>query len=199
MRVSRGRSNVLQAELFEKPSQLPPGFRYQAELISPAEEQRLLAYFAKLAFQPFEFHGFLGKRRIVSFGWRYDFNGGGLQKTDDIPDFLHPVREKAAAFAGLRPDALQHALLTEYREGAAIGWHKDRSVFGDVVGISLLSACPFRFRKKAGHDWRRAAIVLEPRSADLLHGAARADWEHSISAVANPRYSITFRNFRNAG
>jgi len=109
------------------------------------------------------------------------------------------VREKAAAFAGLRPDALQHALLTEYREGAAIGWHKDRSVFGDVVGISLLSACPFRFRKKAGHDWRRANIVLEPRSAYLLHGAARADWEHSIPAVTNPRYSITFRNFRNGG
>src|SRR5215472_7485067 len=118
-----------QAELFDTASKFPPGFRHVSELISHAQEQDLVHHFQELAFRPFEFHGFLGKRRIVSFGWRYDFNGGGLQKTDDIPDFLHPVREKAAAFAGLRPDALQHALLTEYREGAAIGWHKDRSVF----------------------------------------------------------------------
>src|SRR6516164_2716909 len=140
MRVSRGRSNVLQAELFEKPSQLPPSFRYQAEFISPAEEQRLLAYFAKLAFQPFEFHGFFGKRRVVSFGWRYDFNGGGLRQTDGIPAFLLPVREAAAAFAELPPKRLQQVLVTEYRPGAAIGWHKDRSIFGEIVGISLNSS-----------------------------------------------------------
>src|SRR6516164_7567763 len=144
MRVSRGRSNVLQAELFEKPSQLPPSFRYQAEFISPAEEQRLLAYFAKLAFQPFEFHGFLGKRRVVSFGWRYDFNGHGLTKTDDMPGFLMAVRKKAAAFAGIKASDLQQVLVTEYKPGAAIGWHKDRAVFGDVIGISLLSPCTFR-------------------------------------------------------
>ena len=135
--------SMQQAELFEKPSELPAGFRYQPELISRAEEQRLLACFRELAFKPFEFHDLLGKRRIVSFGWRYDFNGGGLQKTDDIPDFLHSVRKKAAAFAGLEPDDLQQVLLTEYRQGAAIGWHKDRAVFGDVVGISLQSACTF--------------------------------------------------------
>jgi alkylated DNA repair dioxygenase AlkB len=187
-----------QAELFEKPSELPAGFCYRRELISPREERCLLACFQRLEFKPFEFHGFLGKRRIVSLGWRYDFNGGGLQKTDDIPDFLHPVRKKAASFAGLDPADLQQVLLTEYRPGAAIGWHKDRSVFGDVVGISLLSACTFRLRKKADRRWERASVMLEPRSAYLLSGAARTDWEHSIPAVTNPRFSITFRNFRDA-
>ena len=54
----------------------------------------------------------------MSFGWRYDFNGGGLQKTDDMPPFLMPLRERAAAFAGLDPNDLQHVLLTEYRPGA---------------------------------------------------------------------------------
>jgi len=33
---------------------------------------------------------------------RYDFNGGGLSKTDDMPAFLVPVRQKAASFAGVR-------------------------------------------------------------------------------------------------
>ena len=185
-----------QAELFEKPCELPAGFRYQPELISSGEEQALLACFERLEFKRFEFHGFLGKRRIISFGWRYDFNGGGLQKTDDIPDFLRPVRKEAAAFGGLDTADLQQVLLTEYRPGAAIGWHKDRSVFGDVVGISLASACTFRLRKKADRRWERASVVLEPRSAYLLRGAARTDWEHSIPAVTHPRFSITFRNFR---
>jgi alkylated DNA repair dioxygenase AlkB len=185
-----------QAELFEKASEYAAGFRYRPEFISRAEEQRLLDHFQELEFKPFEFHGFLGKRRIVSFGWRYDFNGGGLQKTDDIPEFLHPVRKKAAALAKLKARDLQQVLLTEYRPGATIGWHKDRSVFGEVVGISLLSPCTFRMRKKSGAGWKRASIVLDPRSAYLLRDEVRSEWEHSIPAVTALRYSITFRNFR---
>jgi alkylated DNA repair dioxygenase AlkB len=29
--------------------------------------------------------------------------------------------------------------VTEYEPGAPIGWHKDRAIFADVIGISLLS------------------------------------------------------------
>ncbi|GAC1335392.1 MAG: alpha-ketoglutarate-dependent dioxygenase AlkB [Beijerinckiaceae bacterium] len=175
---------------------MPDGFRYEPLLLSPSEESLLLTAFGELHFKEFEFHGFLGKRRVVSFGWRYDFNEGGLQKTHDIPPFLLPVREKAAAFAGITPGALQQVLLTEYQPGAAIGWHKDRPVFGEVVGISLFSACTFRLRRKAGSKWKRASIIVEPRSAYLLHGPARTEWEHSIPAVEQLRYSITFRTFR---
>jgi alkylated DNA repair dioxygenase AlkB len=184
----------MQSELFETPSHLPQGFRYTPTLISAAEEEALLQEMRRLPFKEFEFHGFLGKRRVVSFGWRYDFNGGGLHKTDDMPAFLMQVRQQAAAFAGIPPADLQQVLLTEYRAGAAIGWHKDRSVFGQVVGISLLSACTFRLRRKAGESWERSSLVLAPRSAYLLEGPARTEWEHSIPAVASLRYSITFRN-----
>lgn len=188
-----------QADLFEPASKYPAGFRYAPEFIAPAEEQALVDHLQRLELKPFDFHGFLGKRRVVSFGWRYDFNGGGLTRTDDMPDFLLPLRERAAVFAGLRATDLQQVLLTEYQPGAPIGWHKDRSVFGDVVGISLLSACPFRFRRKAGTGWERRSLVLAPRSAYLLHGPARSEWEHSIPLVTELRYSITFRNFRDAG
>lgn len=191
-------SDMEQAELFDTASKFPAGFRYMGELISQAQEQRLIKHFQELEFKPFEFHGFLGKRRIVSFGWRYDFSGGGLQKTDDIPSFLEPVRSQAAAFAMLKASDLQHVLVTEYQPGAAIGWHKDRSVFGDVVGISLMSPCTFRLRRKAGVGWQRAAITLGRRSAYLLRGEARVEWEHCIPAVTELRYSITFRNFRTA-
>jgi alkylated DNA repair dioxygenase AlkB len=185
-----------QVDLFEPASKYPAGFRYAPEFISRAEEQRLVDHLQRLEFKPFEFQGFLGKRRVVSFGWRYDFNGGGLHKTDEMPDFLLPLRDRAAAFAGLASTDLQQVLLTEYQPGAPIGWHKDRSVYGDVVGVSLLSACTFRFRRKAGAGWERSSIVLAPRSVYLLHGPARTDWEHSIPPVSELRYSITFRNFR---
>jgi len=186
------------ADLFDpRPAVLPAGFKYQPDLISKETERTLAEQIAGLSLKEFEFQGFLGKRRIVSFGWRYDFNGGGLQRTEDLPTFLLPVREQAAAFAGMPPERLKQVLVTEYKPGVQIGWHKDRSVFGVVVGISLLSRCTFRLRRKLGTKWERASIVAEPRSAYLLSGPARTEWEHSIPGVEGLRYSITFRNFKN--
>lgn len=173
---------------------LPDGFRYQPDFLSREEESFLLKNLQGLPFKEFEFQGFKGKRRVVSFGWRYDFNGGGLSKTEDMPGFLAYTRVKAERFAALTPGKLQHVLVTEYSEGAAIGWHKDRSVFGDVVGISLLSPCTFRFRKKAGAKWERRSLIAEPRSVYLLRGPSRSEWEHSIPSVDSQRYSLTFRN-----
>jgi alkylated DNA repair dioxygenase AlkB len=184
---------MVEVDLFNTCVGLPEGLRYRAELLSPNEETELVQGFAGLPFREFEFQGFLGKRRVVSFGWRYDFNGGGLQKTEPIPAFLLPVREQVAALAELPAKSLAQVLVTEYRPGAAIGWHKDRSAFGDVVGVSLLSAAAFRMRCKSGRGWRRAVLKLEPRSAYLLRGSARTEWEHSIPAVEHLRYSITFR------
>ena len=187
-----------QADFFGATPALPPGFHYQPEVISPEHERRLIEQFATLPFKEFEFQGFLGKRRTVSYGWRYDFNGGRLERGDNIPAFLLPVREAAARFAGLSPADLQQALLIEYPPGAQIGWHKDRPVFDAVVGISLLSSCTFRLRRRDGNKWQRASLIAEPRSAYLMKGIARTEWEHSIPAVAALRYSITFRNFKDA-
>jgi alkylated DNA repair dioxygenase AlkB len=185
--------HMSQPDLFGEPAHFPAGFRYAERFITAREEQDLVREFEGLAFKEFEFHGFVGKRRVVSYGWHYDFNHGGLHKTEDMPDFLGAVRTRAAAFAGLPLAGLEQVLLTEYRPGAAIGWHKDRPVFGEVVGISLLSPCTFRMRRRVGERWERMSLALQPRSAYLLQGPARTDWEHSIPAVNRLRYSITFR------
>jgi alkylated DNA repair dioxygenase AlkB len=185
-----------QFSLLEPGPALPEGFRYQADWLPPDEERDLVGRLAELPFKAFEFQGYLGKRRVVSFGWQYDFNDMRIRRAEDMPPFLMPLRDRAAAFAGLGPSELQHVLLTEYAPGAAIGWHKDKAVFGEVVGISLLSACVFRFRRKTGATWKRASFVAEPRSAYLLHRPSRTEWEHSIPAVDSLRYSITFRNLR---
>jgi alkylated DNA repair dioxygenase AlkB len=185
-----------QIDLFEPRPLLPAGFKYQSGLLSCGQESELVARLTELPFRNFEFQGFLGKRRVVSFGWKYDFNNRELLRTEDIPDFLLPLRDTAARFAGLAPEQLQQVLVTEYSPGATIGWHRDKAVFGEVVGFSLLSSCIFRLRRKAGGTWERASIVLEPRSVYLLRGPARTEWEHSIPAVASLRYSVTFRNFK---
>lgn len=208
------------------------GFQYRPHLISMPEEMALLAHLRELPFTEFDFHGYKGKRRIVSFGWQYEFSGPGtLRKADDIPEFLLRLRSLAASFAKLDPEELQHVLVTEYRPGAGIGWHRDKHVFGEVVGVSLLAPCVLRFRRKlkdktsAVHarigdavardsdpllgasslvhqrakirsTWERTSILAEPRSAYLLSGPARFEWEHSILRVNALRYSITFRNVR---
>jgi alkylated DNA repair dioxygenase AlkB len=183
-----------QFSLFDDGPKLPDGFKYQPALITEADEQELLEHIRGLPFREFEFHGFTGKRRVISFGWKYDFNDRELQKVDDIPGFLLSLRDLAAQFAGTEASAFQHALVTEYGPGAAIGWHKDKSVFGQVIGISLLSACVFRLRRSVGTSWDRVSITAEARSAYLLSGPARTEWEHSIPPVDALRYSITFRN-----
>lgn len=174
---------------------LPEGFKYRTDVIAQAEEQQLIEQIRTLPLKEFEFQGYVGKRRVVSFGWRYDFNDRELLKADDIPPFLLPLRQRAAEFAGLGPTDFQHVLVTEYSRGAAIGWHRDKVAFDKVVGISLLSACRFRFRRRAGEKWERASILAEPRSVYLLAGPSRSEWEHSIPPVDQLRYSITFRNF----
>jgi alkylated DNA repair dioxygenase AlkB len=181
----------------ETAQKFPEGFRYHPGLISMADEDRLVARVRELPFRDFEFHGYTGKRRVVSFGWHYDFSARQLRKADDIPDYLLALREAAAAFTDIDAEEFQHVLVTEYGPGAGIGWHRDKTVFGRVVGISLLSPCVFRMRRSVSkRKWERVNLMAEPRSAYLLSGPARYEWEHSIPQMEALRYSITFRNLR---
>jgi len=187
----------MQGDLFgNPPGNLPEGFRYQAGIVPRKLQEALLEALPELPFKPFDFHGYEGKRRVVSFGWKYDFDTETVRRTDAIPPLLLPLRQLAADFAGLPAEGLQQALVTEYDVGAPIGWHRDKAVFGDVVGISLLASCTFRLRRKRAGRWKRTSVILEPGSAYLLSGAARSEWEHSIPPVERLRYSVTFRELR---
>jgi alkylated DNA repair dioxygenase AlkB len=186
-----------QADLFSPSgSDMPEGLAYRPDVLTPAEESGLAGRLAALGLKPFEFHAHEGNRRVASFGVRYDFAAATLRAGEPIPDFLLPLRDRAARFAGLEPDHLPHALVTEYRPGAGIGWHKDRPDFEDVIGVSLVSECRFRLRRRKSTGWERASLLLEPRSIYLLRGPVRREWEHSIAPGDRLRYSVTFRSLR---
>lgn len=178
------------------------GLQYDPLFLAPAQQTELVNRIERLPFREFEFHGYLGKRRIVSFGWRYEYSGRGvLKRADEIPDFLRDLRVKAALIAGSEPTELEQALVTEYRPGAGIGWHRDKPVFDRVVGISLLTPCTIRFRRivdsnASKKSWDRMNLVTQPGSAYVLSGSVREEWEHSILRVDKLRYSVTFRSLR---
>lgn len=182
-----------QLSLFDSAPARPEGLVHAPAFLGGAEEAVLAGRIAKLPFKPFEFHGFTGNRRTVSFGLHYAFDGSGLREAEPIPGWLHPLRARAAALAGREAAEFVHALVIEYAPGAGIGWHRDRPVFGDVVGVSLLAPAPLRFRRRAGSKWERFTLIAEPRSAYLLRGPARHEWEHSIPPLETLRYSVTLR------
>jgi alkylated DNA repair dioxygenase AlkB len=179
----------------------PPitGLKYEEELIDQTEEQALIGRLSSIDLAPFRFHGWLGNRKTESFGWRYDFDDASFTRGEPIPDWLLPVRAKAAAFAGLPPEGFVQALVARYDPGAGIGWHRDRDVFEQVVGISLGTPTTLRFRQRLPGGFKRASIEIAPRSAYLLSGDARWEWEHRITPGEQLRFSVTFRSLSDKG
>jgi alkylated DNA repair dioxygenase AlkB len=176
----------------QRTNQMPEGFLYREEFLSVQEEEDLLRQIEDLEFQHFDFHGYIAKRRIVEYRLEYDFSSRRASATLPIPEFLYPYRDRAAALAALKPEDIVEAVITEYPEGAPIGWHRDVPQFETIIGISLKSSCRLRF-KPYKTDGKTVSFVLQPRSAYLISAAARWKHQHSIPAVKALRYSITFR------
>jgi alkylated DNA repair protein (DNA oxidative demethylase) len=183
--------------LFDAP--LIAGLRYAEAVIGAGEEELLLKRLVATDLSPFRFHGWLVNRKTKSLGWRYDFEDASFAPAEPIPGWLLPLRETAATFAGVAPDDFVHVLLARYDPGAGIGWHRDRDVFDKVVGLSLAAPATLRFRRRRPGGFDRTNVDVLPRSAYLLSGEARWEWEHSIVPGRDLRFSITFRALSEKG
>lgn len=188
------RQNSLFPEMEDTPAHLDlGGFRYRPEMMTKEEEAALVVRLGQLDLKPFEFHGHLGNRRVVSFGLQYDYTRHSVEIASQMPAFLDDLLLRVAEFAGQEANAFQQVGVNEYRPGAGIGWHKDKPQFGIVVGVSLLVPATMRFRRAHGANWVRVSHLVKPRSFYMLSGEARTEWEHSIPPLNALRYSITFR------
>ncbi len=174
----------------------PEGFLYRPDFVTADEEASLLTGVRSLAFSEVRMRGQVARRRTAHFGWLYGYESWRVEPGPPIPEFLIPLQARAGALAGVEGGALEEVLVTEYPTGAGIGWHRDAPSFGLVVGASLLGSCRFRFARGTGAGRETRSFVLEPRSAYLLSGPARWQWQHSIPPTKTARYSITFRAMR---
>jgi alkylated DNA repair dioxygenase AlkB len=178
---------------------LPEGLEYADGFVSADEEAALLAAITDLPLAEARYRGYTARRRILSFGTRYDFDDDRLQPADPLPGFLLPLRQRAAAWAGVAPEALAAALVAEYRPGTPLGWHRDVPDYELVVGVSLGAPARMRLRPYPPGQAEHSDVIsldLAPRSAYILRGAARWEWQHSIAPTRALRRSITFRTRR---
>jgi len=187
-----------QQELFSADVRLPPGFSYAPEFLDVDEEAQLLNWVRAQPFEAAQFRQWQARRRIVAFGARYDFSHRALLTAPPIPPFLSPLRARIADWAGVSPEGIAHAIITEYQPGTPLGWHRDIAEFEIVAGVSLEGHARMRFRPWPPKPAARThcAIELEPRSAYLMRGAARWGWQHAVAPTTQLRYSITFRTTR---
>jgi len=193
--VPRRRS--LDPDLFARGPDLPDGLAYEPAFLGADEERELLAAIATLPLAEARYRQYTARRRTVSYGSSYDFATNALAPAPPIPELLAPLRARVAAWTGIAADAFVHALVTEYRPGTQLGWHRDVPEFGVVVGVSLAGRCRMRFRPwppdRATARAHGFALDLAPRSAYVLRRAARWRWQHAISPTKELRYSITLR------
>jgi len=181
-----------QLAFFPQAERSPQGLGHVETFISPEVERELIGHVSALPLQPYQFGVFEGKRRVASFGFRYDYTLQRLQPAEPIPAWLEPLIEQVEEYGGPGTQIAQ-VLCTEYDVGVGIGWHRDKPHFERIFGLSLGSSCKFRFRRKVDDRWQRYTLEAAPRSLYLMSGESRRIWEHSIPAVEAPRYSITFR------
>jgi alkylated DNA repair dioxygenase AlkB len=197
---------VEQGTLFDLPpplpDNLPEGLAYETDFLTVAEASELIDIVRALPLEAARYKSYTARRRVVSYGGSFDYDANRLLPAAELVATLHPLRNRAAAWLGVRPDEFIHTLVAEYPPGAPLGWHRDVPAFEDVVGVSLGGEAILRFRRYPPEQPKRAGIArlaVAPRSIYLMRAAARWGWQHSVAPTKTLRWSITFRTRRQPG
>ncbi len=183
----------MQAALLEEAA-LPSGLLLRDAFLTREEEAALLAGIRALELREAQYKEYTARRRVASFGSGFDYDANELTPAPAIAPFLVPLRDKVAAWVGVDAEAFGYTLVSEYRPGTPLGWHRDVPQFEKIAGVSLGTAGRMRFRpcppRKGDPTF---TLDLAPRSAYILQDEVRWKWQHSIAPTPGLRYSITFR------
>ena len=172
----------------------PEGFTYIADFLTPEEQAALLRQVRALEFVHDRFRGVRLKRGYAQFGWAYVSNGRILKPAPPLPEYLIALADKARRHLPDGSDPFDQCIVTEYPEGAGIGWHTDAPRFGDcIIAVSLAAQAILQFRRN-GTEPVGCEVVAAPGSLYVMCGPARWDWQHQVAPVASVRYSLTFRH-----
>jgi alkylated DNA repair dioxygenase AlkB len=190
-----------QAELFDEAPPLPHGLVYRPEYITRAEEADLIEAIGPLPFREARFQEYFARRRVVHFHPSADAVAYDASDEADtvsggpLPPFLGALFRRLAVWLAIDPASFVHALVSEYRPGTPIGWHRDKPAYGIVVGLSLAGRGRMRFRpsEARARQHKMFLLELEPRSVYVMRGPIRWQWQHSMLPTRELRYSITFR------
>lgn len=176
-----------QPDFFGLAEVLPPGLQFEPQFIDAAAERALLEVAAALPLQQARFKIYTARRRVHHFA------------PDALPPALQSLRDRLAAWAGIDGADFVHAMVSEYRAGTPLGWHRDAPQYELIVGVSFGGHARLRLRPWPAVDPKKDDIValdLVPRSAYLMRGPARWAWQHSVPPVPGLRYSVTMRTAR---
>lgn len=202
MRSARHIQFADEPDLFgEAPAAAIEGLRYEREFLTRAEEAELLHLVQGFELREMRYKEYTARRRGISFGGSYDFDRHQLRPGAAMPPALHPLRARVAALMGMAPEDFAHVLISEYRSGTPLGWHRDVPDFEDIVGVSLQGDAVMQLRPYPPASAAAPAslqLLIEPRSIYMLRGEARWAWQHSIAPTEALRYSITMRTRRRA-
>ena len=186
-------------DLLPSPGALPEGLEIQAEFLSRAEEALLIEVVRQLPLQEAKYKEYTARRRVVSYGGKFDYDSNELLPSSELIAALQPLRDRVAVWAGVKPEDLVHALVAEYAPGTPLGWHRDVPNFESVFSVSLGGSAVLRLRPYPPDKPRKEDVVkltVSPRSIYALRGTARWGWQHSVAPVDELRWSITFRTAR---
>ena len=173
--------------------------RFEPAWLGADEEAALLEAIRALALREAQYKQYTARRRVASFGGKFDYDNNRLLPAPPIPPAFEPLRERVARWLGVAPALFSQMLVAEYAPGTPLGWHRDVPDFESIVGVSLLGEGQMRFRPCPPQPGRSAdtrSLLLPPRSAYVLEGPARWQWQHSIVPTKVLRYSISLRTAR---
>ena len=99
--------------LFDISPTLPPGFHYETNFITEAEEILLLDLIKSLELNNMKFHQYEAKRKVISFGQGWSFTEQRLKQGEPIPAGFNFLVERVARKLNLAIDRITQFLVTE--------------------------------------------------------------------------------------
>jgi DNA oxidative demethylase len=177
---------------------LPQGLVYVPGFLTEAEERDVLAVLATVELHPYVLHDTPSQRLVLSFGLALVTGAYDAGPAAPIPAELPWLRERCAGLMGRESEELVDLLVARYPLGArdrlAPRCAAVRRGQRHLVADRVPDAVPPRPtpRLADGRTYPRA------RSAYVLSGPARTQWQHHIPPVTQERWSMTFRTLRHA-